>query len=139
MHSVLFLYSVLYLCIVHYSVMRIELVVLVYNLAYISNEHPILIILLHILIHRVMPFYDIHKRVSCTGFFFPGGTGGPPIWRKFCQSPHPTLVPVFGPRLVPPPSRGSSPKFEKFEYIFVSNLTTFKPKSTLKSCISCLK
>ena len=41
--------------------------------------------------------------------FFPGGTGVPPIRRKFCQSPHPTLVPVFGPRLVPP-SRGSSPK-----------------------------
>ena len=43
--------------------------------------------------------------------FFPGvGLGGPPIRRKFCQSPHLTLVPVFGPRLVPPPSRGSSPK-----------------------------
>ena len=42
--------------------------------------------------------------------FFPGG--GSPIRRKFCQSPHPTLVPVFGPRLVPP-SRGSSPKMWK--------------------------
>ena len=39
--------------------------------------------------------------------FFPGGDwGGPPIRRKFCQSPpHPTLVPVFGPRLVPPQPR----------------------------------
>ena len=47
--------------------------------------------------------------------FFPGvGLGGPPIRRKFCQfpPPHLTLVPVFGPRLVPP-SRGSSPKIWK--------------------------
>ena len=75
-------------------------------------------------------------------FFLGGGggwgTGGPPIRRKFCQSPHLTLVPVFGPRLVPP-SRGSSPKIRKFKYILVSNLTTFQLKSTLKSCISCLK
>ena len=40
-----------------------------------------------------------------TGFFFLGW-GGPPIWQKFCQSPlHPTLIPIFGPRLVPPPIR----------------------------------
>ena len=30
-------------------------------------------------------------------------------------------------------------KFGKFKYIFVSNLTTFKLKSTFKNCISCLK
>ena len=35
-----------------------------------------------------------------------------PSGEKFCQSPHPTLVPVLGPRLVPP-SRGLSPKIWK--------------------------
>ena len=45
------------------------------------------------------------------GFFSWGGTGGsPPSGENFANPPpHPTLVPVFGPRLVPP-SRGSSPK-----------------------------
>ena len=67
------------------------------------------------------------------------GYGGPPIRRKFWQSSHPTLVPVFGPMHVPPPAEVCPRKFEKFKYIFGSNLTTFKLKSTLKSCISSLK
>ena len=73
--------------------------------------------------------------------FFPGGgLGGSPHPEKILPiPPHPTLVPVFGPRLVPPPAEVRPRKFEKFKYIFVSNLTTFKLKSTLKSCISCLK
>ena len=38
--------------------------------------------------------------------FFPGGTGGvPPSGENFANPPHPTLVPVFGPRLVPPQPR----------------------------------
>ena len=62
------------------------------------------------------------------GFFPGGGTGGvPPSSENFANPPpHPTLVPVFGPRLVPPPAEVRPRKFEKFEYIFVSNLTTFK-------------
>ena len=44
------------------------------------------------------------------GFFFPGRDWRvPPSSKNFVNSPHLTLVPVFGPRLVPPPSRGSSP------------------------------
>ena len=46
------------------------------------------------------------------GYFFPGGGLEGPIRRTFCQSLHPTLVPVFGPRLLPP-SQGSSPKIWK--------------------------
>ena len=70
---------------------------------------------------------------------FPGGTGGSPHPAKILSIPHLTLVPIFGPRLVPPPAKVSPQKFEKFKYIFVSNWTTFKLKSTLKGCISCLK
>ena len=74
------------------------------------------------------------------GFFLGGGPGGPPHLAKMLPiPPHPTLVPIFGPRLVPPPAEVCPRKFEKFTYIFASNLTTFKLRSTLKSCISCLK
>ena len=69
-----------------------------------------------------------------------GGLGGPPIQRKFCQSPpiwH--LSPFLDQGLSPPPAEVRPQKFEKFKYIFVSNLTTFKLKSTLESCILCLK
>ena len=52
--------------------------------------------------------YNIH---TYQGFFPGGGLGGPPIWQKFCQSPHPTLVLVFGPRLVSP-SWSSTPNFK---------------------------
>ena len=71
--------------------------------------------------------------------FFPGGMGVPLAGENFVNPPHPTLVPVFGPRLVPPPAEVRPRKFENFKYIFVLNLTTFKLKSTLKCCISCLK
>ena len=37
-------------------------------------------------------------------FFFLGGTGGSPIRQKFCQSPHPTLVPIFWTKACPPPA-----------------------------------
>ena len=70
---------------------------------------------------------------------FSWGTGGSPHPVKILSiPPHPTLVPIFGPRLVPP-AEVRPQKFEKFKYILVPNLTTFKLKSTLKSCISCLK
>ena len=71
--------------------------------------------------------------------FFLEDWGVPPSGENFANLPHPTLVPVFGPRLAPPPAEVRPRKFEKFKYIFVSNLTTLKLKSTLKSCISCLK
>ena len=71
--------------------------------------------------------------------FFPGGDWGSPIQRKFCQSPPSDTCPRFWTKACPPPAEVRPPKFEKFKYIFVSNLTTFKLKSTLKSCISCLK
>ena len=72
--------------------------------------------------------------------FFLGGTGGvPPIRRKFCQSPPSDTCPRFWTKACPPPAEVCPRKFEKFKYIFVWNLTTFKLKSTLKSCISCLK
>ena len=39
-------------------------------------------------------------------FFFLGvGAGGSPHSAKILPIPHPTLVPVFGPRLVPPQPR----------------------------------
>ena len=69
--------------------------------------------------------------------FFPGGLGGPPIQRKVCQSP-PSLSPFLDQGLSPP-AEVCPWKFEKFKYINVSNLTTFKLKITLKSGISCLK
>ena len=74
------------------------------------------------------------------GFFSGGGTGGPPIRRNFCQSPppHRHLSPFLDQGLSPP-AEVCPRKFEKIKYIFVSNLTNFKLKSTLKSCISCLK
>ena len=78
--------------------------------------------------------------IRCLQFFFPGGTRGSPIRWKFCQFPpiqH--LSPFLDQGLSPPPAEVRPWKFEKFKYIFVSNLTTFKLKSTLKSCISCLK
>ena len=81
--------------------------------------------------------FQVGSDVNAIFRFFWGGLGVP-IRQKFCQSPHPTLVPIFWPRLVPP-SRGSSLKIWKFKYIFVSNLTSCKLKSTWKSCFSCLK
>ena len=52
---------------------------------------------------------------DCAAGFFPGGTGGPPSNENFANPPNPTLVPVFGPRLVPPPQAEVRPrKFEKF-------------------------
>ena len=71
--------------------------------------------------------------------FFPGG---PPFRKNFANSPPPSdACPRFWTKACPPPPPAEvrSRKFEKFKYIFVSNLTTFKLNSTLKSCISCLK
>ena len=75
--------------------------------------------------------------------FFPGGDWGvPPSGENFANPPTWHLSPLLnqGLSLPPPPPAEVRPrKFEKFKYIFVSNMTTFKVKSTLKSCISCLK
>ena len=75
---------------------------------------------------------------GCTHGFFLGEPGVLPHPAKILSIPPSTQVcPLFGPRLVPPPPAEDRPrKFEKSKYIFVSNLTTFKLKSTLKSCIS---
>ena len=62
--------------------------------------------------------------------FFPGGTGGFPIWQKFCQSPPSDTCPRFWTKACPP---SAEVRPRKFKYIFVSNLTTFKLKSTLKT------
>ena len=58
------------------------------------------------------------------GFFSWEGWGSPHMVKilSIPPPPHPTLVPVFGPRLVPP-AEVRPKKFEKFKYIFVSNLT----------------
>ena len=58
--------------------------------------------------------------------------GGPPIRRKFCQSPPSDTCPRFWTKACPPPAEVRPRKFERFKYIFVSNLTTFKLKSTFK-------
>ena len=72
---------------------------------------------------------DVHATaVANMSGFFPGGTGGPPMQQKFCSSPHPILVPVFGPSLVTP-AEVRPRKFEKFRHVFVSNLTTSKLKT----------
>ena len=53
-----------------------------------------------------LPDFVINTASAEQGFSRGGELGGPPIWQKFCQSPHLTLVPIFGPRLAPPPSSG---------------------------------
>ena len=70
------------------------------------------------------------------GFFSWGGLGGPPSGENFANPPMRHLSPFLDQGLSPPSAEVCP---QKFEYIFVSNLTTFKLKSTLKSCISCLK
>ena len=76
--------------------------------------------------------------LQLAGFFFPGGDWGfhpppPPSGKIFCQFPSRHLSPFLDQDLSPP-TKVPPRKFEKFKYIFVSNLTTFKLKSTLKSC-----
>ena len=59
--------------------------------------------------------------------------GDCPSSKKFVNPPliqH--LSPFLDQGLSPPPAEVHPQKFEKFKYIFVSNLTTFKLKSTLK-------
>ena len=74
------------------------------------------------------------------GFFPGGGLGGsPPSGKNFANPPPSDTCPRFWTKACPPPAEVRPRKFEKFKYIFVLNLTTFKLKSTLKSCISCLK
>ena len=73
-----------------------------------------------------------------TGFFPGGGTGGvPPSGKNFANPPPSDTCPHFWTKACPPPAEVRPRKFEK--YIFVSKLTTFKLKITLKTCISCIK
>ena len=89
----------------------------------------------------VFPTSCWRKKKSKSRVFSLGGMG-PPIQPKFCQSspppPHRHLSPLLDQGLSPP-AKVRPRKFDKFKYIFVSNLTSFKLKGTLKSCISCLK
>ena len=74
--------------------------------------------------------------------FFLGGGGDwgvPPSGENFDNPPPSDTCPRFWTKACPPPAEVRPRKFEKFKYIFVSNMTTFQLKSTLKSCISCLK
>ena len=68
--------------------------------------------------------------------FFLGETGGPHP-AKILPIPRSNTCPHFGTKACHPPAEVRPRKFEKFKYIFVSNLTTFKLKSTLS--ISYLK
>ena len=72
--------------------------------------------------------------------FFFWGDWGPPI-RQICQSPIRHLSPFLDQGLFPPPPPGKvrPRKFEKSKYIFVSNLTYFKLKSTFKRLYFMLK
>ena len=55
---------------------------------------------------------DVYGHYADAGFFSWGGTGGvPPSGEKFANPPHLTLVPIFGPRLVPPPAEVRPRKF----------------------------
>ena len=61
-----------------------------------------------------------------------GGLGGvPPSGENFVNPPSDTC-PRFCTKACPPPAEVRPPKFENFKYIFVSNLTAFKLKSTKK-------
>ena len=83
--------------------------------------------------------WDIQQRPEQGFFPGGGGLGVPPSGENFANPPIRHLSPFLDQGLFPPPAEVRPRKFEKFKYIFVSNLTTFKLKSTLKSCISCLK
>ena len=63
-------------------------------------------------------------------FFLEGQS--PPYGKNFVNPPSDTC-PRFWTKACPPPAEVRPQKFEKFKYIFVANLTTFKLKSTLKS------
>ena len=65
--------------------------------------------------------------------FFPGGTGGSPHPAKILSIPPIRQLFPFLDQGLSPPAEVRPQKFEKFKYIFVSNLTTFKLKSTLKT------
>ena len=73
--------------------------------------------------------------MSTSQGFFPGG---PPSGENFVNPPIRHLSPFLD-QGFPTAAEVRPWKVEKFKYIFVSNLTTFKLKSTSKSCISCLK
>ena len=75
------------------------------------------------------------KHVKIQGFI-PGGLGVPPSSKNFVNPPSDTCPRFWTKACPPPPPAEVGPrKFKKLKYIFASNLTTFKLKSTLKSCI----
>ena len=86
---------------------------------------------------KVQQFLYLLQITKGQGFFL-GGLGVPPSGKNFVNPPSNTC-PHFWTKACPPPAKVRPQKFEKFKYIFASNLTTFKLISTFKSCISCLK
>ena len=61
--------------------------------------------------------------------FFMGGLGwSPPSGENFVNPPIDTCPRFWTKACPPPPAEVRPQKFEKFKYIFVSNLTTFKLK-----------
>ena len=67
-----------------------------------------------------------------------GGTGVPSSGKNVVNPPPIDTCPRFWTKACHPPAEVRPWKFEKFKYIFVSNLTTFNLINNLKSCISCL-
>ena len=98
----------------------------------------------------VVPWYfsKIHKhcgvhRVALVHRFSWGGGvrnwGIPPSGENLVNSPPSDTCPRFWTKACPPPAEVCPKKFEKFKYIFVSNLTTFKLKGYLKKLYFMLK
>ena len=61
---------------------------------------------------------------------FSWGDWGPPSSENFANPPPSNTCPRFWTKACPPPAEVCPRKFEKFKYIFVSNFTTFKLRST---------
>ena len=70
-----------------------------------------------------VPFPTCVVRTRTYQGFFPGGTGGPPSSENFANPPSDTCPRFWTKACPPPPAEVRPQKFEKFEYIFVSNLT----------------
>ena len=108
------------------------------RLSRVSNQQQLA---LHCIFTQVCQARRINNNTQCTwqGFSW-GDWGSPPSGKNFVNPPIWHLSPFLDQGLSYP-AEVRPRKFEKFRYIFVSNLTvrTFKLKSTLKRCISCLK
>ena len=91
------------------------------------------------LMSYIFKHFSLQTSVPWGGRVFSWGGLGVPHPAKILSIPLRHLSLLLDQACSPPPTEVRPRKFEKIRYIFVSNLTTFKLKSTLKSCISCLK